>query len=181
LGHRFGLQTQTIPLDTVGLAPCRRTLEDKERRSSGRSLRCQVQLRTTHQNSSGRLSNSTAPQESPSRRHRVCGLPAHAWQHVGVGVEGDGNGSVPEDLLHETNIVAPFRASMGSPVLSEGASRRHNPRGVPSDDRRSLQRRWTGGLLARIPVAGDCGFRCSRTCSGTRTRLLGWCVERRAR
>jgi hypothetical protein len=36
--------------------------------------------------------------------HRVGGLVAHSWEHVGVGVQGDGYGGVPQKLLDELRV-----------------------------------------------------------------------------
>src|SRR5215216_415885 len=74
-------------------------------------------------------------------------------------------------------LIHHSRSIMGSSYLSEGASRGHNPRGVPSDHRRSLQHRRTARLLGRIPAAWICALGCRGTCSGRRTRLLGWCAS----
>jgi hypothetical protein len=40
---------------------------------------------------------------------------------MAVGVEGEGDQGVPEELLGEIDADALFRAIMGSPLLSEGA------------------------------------------------------------
>jgi hypothetical protein len=38
--------------------------------------------------------------------HGPCGLCRHAWHHVTVDVEGDGDGGVPKDFLHYLGVGA---------------------------------------------------------------------------
>ena len=52
--------------------------------------------------------------------HHVCRLVAHARQHVGVGVQGDGYGGVPEEFLDDLGVhaLAEEERGAGEAVLS---------------------------------------------------------------
>jgi hypothetical protein len=68
--------------------------------------------------------------------HHVCCLVSHARQHVGVGIQGDGYGGVPEEFLDDLGMHALAEKECGArvtEVVEAGLLRQPGPLKEPKE------------------------------------------------
>ena len=90
-----------------------------------------------------RVAGLSALLSAQSLAHRVGGLAAHAGQHVGVSIEGDGDGGVPEKLLDDLGMDVALQRQLGAGV----------PEVVEAEPRqlRTLQEQREGPMARVVP------------------------------